>query len=567
MNSFLSITNLNFAYTKNSFIFKELTLEFLDNIHTISIVGPDGIGKSTLLKLLFALLKPNSGSIKFFNQELKQIRPQLSYMPQDSCLYEDLSVIDNLSLANSLFNQDNKSQTQLYEMLSYLELKNFANYRVNQLSGGMRQKLALLCTIVKDPKILILDEPTVGVDPISRNALWDIVNEYLSHNNYCIYTTAYLEEAQEADVCLVLSNNKCLQFTKTDIEQIQNLCYYVKSSHYLDIYHQLLKCNFEKYLCDLSLSLGMLQIVLKKQVTAADFSKFLQEICSYEFILLKREAKLDDLYLLTLKQKDFLIYEKYQNIQNADQVLNNKSQTEDIISLNEVKKVFNNFVAVDSSTFTVKKGEIFGLLGPNGAGKTTTFRMMCALLDKSYGQILIMHQDLAKAKAKLRSQIGYVSQKFSLYNDLSCYQNIVYFAKSYGLSDKQLAKRLDTLLNIFDLKDYMQVVAKELPFGVQRELSMTVALLHEPKILFLDEATSGADIIARRKFFLILNLLKQNGVTIIVTTHFLEEAEFCDRFLIQAKGKIICLGRPDDICLNDKKQRISVHELFLNSCS
>lgn len=565
MSKFLSINNLSFTYTKHKVIFKNLNLEFLDNVHTISIVGPDGIGKSTLLKLLFNLHKAKEGSIKFFSQDLTLYKHNLAYMPQDSCLYEELSVMDNLKLANSLFNQNQKDNTKLEQMLASLELNNFKDFKVNQLSGGMRQKLALLCTIVKDPKVLILDEPTVGVDPISRNALWQIIEQYLNNDNYCIYSTAYLEEAQQADVCLVLTQNKCLQFTQQDINAVSSLCFYLKATNYLEIYHTLLMHNFEEFLCDLSLSLGMLQIVIKSQIDINKFISFLHKLNFHDFTLLKREAKLDDLYLLSLKEHDFLIYNKYQTLQDKTQTLNFNDDT--IISLKEVKKVFNNFVAVDSSSFEVKKGEIFGLLGPNGAGKTTTFRMMCALLDKSYGQILILHQDLSLAKAKLRAQIGYVSQKFSLYNDLSVYQNISYFAKSYGLSDAQLHKRLDNLLTIFDLKDYMYTQAKLLPFGVQRELSMTVALLHNPKILFLDEATSGADIIARRKFFLILNLLKQSGVTIVVTTHFLEEAEFCDRFLIQAHGKIMCLGRPDEICLNHNKERISVHELFLNSCS
>lgn len=559
MSNLITIENLTFGYEKGKAVFNQLNLNISSDCHKISLIGADGVGKSTLIKLLFGIIKAESGSISFFNQNLSAYDDYfLSYMPQESFLYEELSVLENLKLANRLQELSKiQKENELLKLLDKIKLLAFKDYKISELSGGMKQKIALACSIIGKPKILLLDEPTVGVDPISRIDLWEIIDNYLDDNTYCLYSTAYLDEAQKSDLCLALTPSKLLTLNSDQINiNCNNLCFYLEAPHYLNLYYDLLMLNFENYILDLSLELGKIRIIKKPDISKGQLLNFLHEHFS-NFKLEPRIGTLEDLYFLTLKNQNF-------NLPKANNHKQENKQSIDLIKLHQVKKVYGSFVAVDNSTFTIKSQEIFGLLGPNGAGKTTTFRMMCGLLDKSAGQILINNMDLTKSKVLLRAKIGYVSQKFSLYSDLSSYQNICYFGNSYGLTIKQIKKRLEELLPIFPLQDYLNTKACSLPFGVQRELSMIVALLHEPSILFLDEATSGADIIARRKFFLILNLLKQQGVTIVVTTHFLEEAEFCDRFLIQDKGKIICLGKPDEICLNAKGQRISVNDLFLN---
>ena len=235
----------------------------------------------------------------------------------------------------------------------------------------------------------------------------------------------------------------------------------------------------------------------------------------------------------------------------------------DIITVSDIKKSFGKFTAVHHSSFTVKRGEIFGLLGPNGAGKTTTFRMICGLLNPTSGTILINKFNLRKAKAAVREQIGYVSQKFSLYKKLTLKQNLDYFAGSYGLYGKAKEERINYLIDDFMLRPFCDVLSEDLPFGIQRQLSMACALLHNPKILFLDEATSGADPTARRVFWQRIIELSAKGTSVIVTTHFMEEAEYCDRFLIQDKGRILCLGAPDKICFEHGK-RVSVEETFIS---
>ena len=231
--------------------------------------------------------------------------------------------------------------------------------------------------------------------------------------------------------------------------------------------------------------------------------------------------------------------------------------------MRDVSKKFGSFTAVENTSFEVKKGEIFGLLGPNGAGKTTTFRMICALLGMSGGEISVMGEDLRYAKSSIRSRIGYVSQKFSLYKKLSCYQNLEYFGRSYGIGGVALKRRIEELLSEFGLQRLRNETWQNLPFGAGRNLSMACALIHRPEILFLDEATSGADPLSRRLFWNRINALARTGVSVVVTTHFMEEAEYCDRFLIQDRGKILALGSPDEVCVQHGR-RLSVQQAFIN---
>ena len=271
----------------------------------------------------------------------------------------------------------------------------------------------------------------------------------------------------------------------------------------------------------------------------------------------KRPSILEDVYINATWNPHL----KMPNLDEAQRA--NFKREEVVIDVHEIKKVFGNFTAVEHSNFQVHRGEIFGLLGPNGAGKTTTFRMICALLPPTEGEVLVNGFDLRYAKASARATIGYVSQKFSLYRTLSCVQNLEYFGRSYGLFGKKLQARIEELLEEFSLQKFAHTRSEALPFGVQRQLSMACALIHKPKILFLDEATSGADPLARRNFWNRVNALCVEGTSIIVTTHFMEEAEYCDRFLIQDHGKILVLGEPSKICVKDGK-RISVEEAFVD---
>ena len=569
----LKFTDTNFYYKKDKPIFTKLNLELKSNF--ISLVGPDGAGKSTLLKLIAKVLKPTSGTCIFENDAKKTT--SIGYMSQRLGLYEELSVIDNLNFMCAVKDYDPKIHRQeLLTLLNRVGLLKFKDYAVSALSGGMKQKLALCCTLATKPSCLILDEPTVGVDPLSRQDIWQIIHEYLDNNEvFCIFSTAYLEEAQAADFCIFLQDGKIVNSANPQelLQKLKDRTFILDSNyHYQKLLRLLLNRSSmlaDPYLSDICPRAGKIDVLTKKQFTKDELIDhfkdiFLKNDCDVNFTLTARTPCLEDVYIALNEHSDDKNSVKITNddLKEASLVNANTASDEEIIKVQDIKKTFGSFTAVHKSTFSVKKGEIFGLLGPNGAGKTTTFRMICALLNPSSGHISINGIDLTKAKSVVREQIGYVSQKFSLYRKMTLWQNLNYFAGSYGLFGVHKIKRLNFLLADFNLTAFKDVLAEDLPFGIQRQLSMACALIHEPKILFLDEATSGADPIARRVFWQRILELANIGTSVIVTTHFMEEAEYCDRFLIQDQGRILALGKPDDIC-DVNGRRTSIEEAFI----
>ena len=578
---FIELEDVSFAYpgTRRG-IFEHLQLTLGPDVHRAALVGKDGSGKSTLMKLLFGLVRPQRGRVRVSgldaDRSAERFLSEVAYMPQDAFLYQELSVMENLRLAHEVRTARHAPPGELEQLLERVDLLRFADYQIQQLSGGMKQKIALLCTIVHQPRILILDEPTVGVDPLSRQELWRIIDGFLDEHSHCIFSTAYLEEAQEAQTCVIIADDGVMAVeVEPLLRRHARLCYTLSAPRYLEAYVALLHQDFERCFTDLSIREGRIHFMLREGVSRGEAEAlFAQVLQGQRYTIAPRATTLEDVYLRLLKKEPYGITITHPAAAAAPGAGGDEGgggaqpgAVQDggaVIALHGVRKVYGTFTAVEHTSFEVRSHEIFGLLGPNGAGKTTTFRMMCALLDLTEGRIEVNGRDLRQAISQVRAEIGYVSQKFTLYTRLTCRQNIEYFARSYGLHGAVLARRLDELLEIFEVRDYLKVRAGELPFGTQRELSMLVALIHHPRILFLDEATSGADIVARRKLWLILNLLREQGVTVIITTHFLEEAEFCDRFLIQARGQIICLGTPDEICRDARGRRISVHQLFID---
>lgn len=577
MENFVTVNGVYKAYKKpdgtDNQVYSDFNLELNANLHLVCITGPDGAGKSTLLKMLAGLVKPDSGKVSLFeqtpNNSSSEFSSQIGYMSQTLGLYMELTVYENLSLIAGLKNYDLKKGDEfLLDLLRKVDLLRFKDYAAGSLSGGMKQKLALTCALACKPKILILDEPTVGVDPVSRSELWQIIFDYLEKSkSYCLFTSAYLEEASFADEVLVCNEGKIVMRGKaTDLVKICEKEAYAINPYELNYQHYARELMFSSYLydknspiMDVCPRMGNIDILLLNGKDESDLRVYLKErfkpIIS-NLKIFKRQSILEDVYIKATWNPNLKMPVLDRNIK-AD-----FDKQEVVIDVNEIKKVFGKFTAVHHSNFKVHKGEIFGLLGPNGAGKTTTFRMICALLAPTEGKVLVNGFDLRYAKSGARSTIGYVSQKFSLYRTLSCIQNLEYFGRSYGLFGKQLKERISELLEEFSLTKFASLRAETLPFGVQRQLSMACALIHHPKILFLDEATSGADPLARRNFWNRVNALCVEGTSIIVTTHFMEEAEYCDRFLIQDHGKILVLGSPEKICIKDGK-RISVNEAFV----
>lgn len=566
---------------KQLLVFDNFNLAIESDCHLICLTGPDGAGKSTLLKILAGVLPFDKGEVLLNGTKPDMANAKFSkdvgYMSQTLGLYEELTVWDNLTILSGLRGLKLKeSSDYLTKLLTSVNLINFKDREAGALSGGMKQKLALCCTIAARPKILILDEPTVGVDPVSRNELWNIILSYLKEvQGYCIFSTAYLEEADFCDLVLMLNDGKLLlQGSKESLlNKLPHQTYSLEDTK--DNYQQALKKALQltfrddanSPILDICPRLGRIDILTTKGCSLEELKLYLQKHFNDTFKLNTRGPILEDVYIhnalteqLKIQSKSTAI-KKSNSSDTACSTLNN--QRSEIVIARNIKKCFGNFVAVDDSSFKVHIGEIFGLLGPNGAGKTTTFRMICALSKPTSGQVTINGFDLAKAKHDARATIGYVSQKFSLYRKLSVYQNLEYFGLSYGLKPKALKERIKELLSEFNLEDFKNINSETLPFGIQRQLSMACALIHKPKILFLDEATSGADPLARRNFWYLINKLATTGTCVVVTTHFMEEAEYCDNFLIQDQGKILVLGSPNTICRKDNK-RISIQEKFVS---
>ena len=599
----LNIVNLKKFYLREdrskNVVFENFDLRIGASPRLISLTGPDGAGKSTLLKLICGIIAPDCGEIKFAgfvpSGENKEFVRANGYMSQSLGLYEELSVWQNLNIFAGLKGLDLKSgEEYLRGLLRRVGLLSFKNYAVDSLSGGMKQKLGVACAVAAKPRLLVLDEPTVGVDPLSRSELWAIVREYLDQSGAkCIFSTAYFDEAADADLTLILLGGKIIaQDPAAKITAaLRDRTFRIDGEDYQSLARRLMfkTQRFLKNspLIDICPRDGSVDLLSDEPISLCDLQEFLsaslegdgenterengrgenfkisnenkdakvKENGSAKFKLGPREASLEDAYIFLNKAE----------IGAANFGYEKKSfdAAQTVIKVRDVSKKFGSFTAVENTSFEVKKGEIFGLLGPNGAGKTTTFRMICALLGMSGGEISVMGEDLRYAKSAIRSRIGYVSQKFSLYKKLSCYQNLEYFGRSYGIGGVALKRRIEELLSEFGLQRLRNETWQNLPFGAGRNLSMACALIHRPEILFLDEATSGADPLSRRLFWNRINALARTGVSVVVTTHFMEEAEYCDRFLIQDRGKILALGSPDEVCVQHGR-RLSVQQAFIN---
>jgi len=507
------------------------------------LIGPDGAGKTTLMRLVCGLLLPEQGQIKVTGIDVLeaplQVQTKVSYMPQRFGLYEDLSVQENLDLYADLQNVPLPQRpARYYELMNMTGLGSFTNRLAGKLSGGMKQKLGLACTLIRLPQLLILDEPTVGVDPVSRRELWQIIYHQVEQAGMTVLlSTAYLDEAERCDAVILLHEGKVLaQGEPQDFSQtVEQRVFQVKAKN---LGHRPLQEKLDRApgVLDALIEGETVRLVMQT-AGLPDASVILPG--EKEVTVTAVKPRFEDAFIARLKtrsQKD------KQKLSLNTHISGNRE--DNVIQVKNLLRRFGDFVAVNNLSFNVKRGEIFGLLGANGAGKSTTFRMLCGLLPVSSGQLAVAGHDLRTAATQARSRIGYMAQKFSLYTNLSVIQNLRFFSSAYGLFGKQQSERLEWALETFDLQSYRQSNAGELPLGYKQRLSFAAALMHEPEILFLDEPTSGVDPLARREFWMRTNALAEMGVTILVTTHFMDEANYCDRLVIMADGEMLAEGTP-----------------------
>lgn len=430
------------------------------------LIGPDGAGKTSMYRILCSLLLPNEGSASVCGYDvvngMKEVRKRVGYMPGRFSLYQDLTVEENLKFFATLFNTTVEENYDSIKAI-YSQIERFKTRRAGALSGGMKQKLALCCALVHKPQVLFLDEPTTGVDPVSRKEFWEILAHLKERNITIIASTPYIDEVR--------------------------------------------KCERVGFLSD-----GILKGIGTPDTILDTF-------------------------------KDVFNPPPVEHKQRDD----TEKETENVIEVEHLVKAFGSFHAVDDISFTVKKGEIFGFLGANGAGKTTAMHMLTGLNQPTSGTGRVVGFDIRTQYEQIKQHIGYMSQKFSLYEDLTVAENIRLFAGIYGMQDDDIRRKTDDLLQRLKFSEHRNSLVSELPLGWKQKLAFSVSIFHNPGIVFLDEPTGGVDPATRRQFWELIYDAAERGITVFVTTHYMDEAEYCDRISIMVDGKIKALGTPDEL--------------------
>jgi ribosome-dependent ATPase len=496
----VAVRNVSHRYTRVTAL-ADVTLSIPTGTAT-AIVGPDGVGKSTLLALIAGVRRLQSGTIHTLGGDVAQRRhrdklsPRIAYMPQGlgRNLYPSLSVSENIDFFGSLFGQSSKDRrSRIERLLRATGLDPFPDRPAGKLSGGMRQKLSLCCSLIHDPDVLILDEPTTGIDPLSRRQFWALINELRRERPEMtiLVATAYMEEAERFDQIAVLDAGRLL-------------------------------------------AAGSLAEILARTGAGS---------LEQTFVALRRGGKADpgsEFHPLPRQTTD----------------------DRPAIVAQGLTRKFGDFVAVDSVSFSIGRGEIFGFLGSNGCGKTTTMKMLTGLLPISNGNAELLGRPVQASDIETRTRVGYMSQSFSLYEELTVKANLDLHAHIYRLGATEVRRRVDETLRQFDLNAVADLKPPSLPLGIRQRLQLAAACLHRPEVLILDEPTSGVDPVARDMFWNYLhNLSRHDGVTIFISTHFMNEAERCDRISLMHAGRVLAIGAPD--ALRDAKGAVTLEDAFI----
>jgi ABC-2 type transport system ATP-binding protein len=510
-----------------------------------ALAGPDGAGKTTLIRLAAGLLKADSGELDVLGFDAARnpqaIQDRIAYMPQRFGLYEDLTVQENFDLYADLHGATAAERRQRYpQLMEMTQLEPFIGRLAGQLSGGMKQKLGLACTLIRSPELLLLDEPTVGVDPLSRRELWQIIDRLVrSERLTVLVSTSYLDEAERCDQAIILHRGKVLASgPPAEVTRLAEGRAFLADPPEGVAARSLQAALLDSQdVIDAVPDGGRVRLVRGKPDAGAEALRGAR--------VEPTPARFEDGFMTLLRGVADPEAERAAAITLARPL--DRHGGEVVVEVKDLVRRFGAFTAVDHVSFEVGRGEIFGLLGPNGAGKTTTFRMLCGLLAASGGTLRVAGADLLRAGPAARQRIGYMAQKFSLYAQLSVQENLEFFASAYSLRGRERRQRIDWATGQFELGDRLDTPSGQLPGGYKQRLALAASLLHEPEILFLDEPTSGADPLARRAFWRRITALADQGVTVIVTTHFMQEAEYCDHLAILDAGRILAQGTPAEI--------------------
>jgi ABC-2 type transport system ATP-binding protein len=516
------------------------------------LVGPDGSGKTTTIQMLCTLSRPSAGQARVLNMDTvkmaERIKPRIGYMSERFTLYPTLTVEENIDFFARL-RQVNRAvlEQRKKELLGFSRLDGFRHRLSEQLSGGMQKKLALCCSLIHKPEIIFLDEPTNGVDPISRRDFWLIILRFVSEGVTFVVSTSYLDEAERFNRVALMHLGKIVACgTPRGLEST--------------LRGDLLQVTTE-YPHKALLALRDMTGVSSAQVFGDNVHLLVEStqgiISDIEEVLTARNLKavqirpitptLEDVFVSLLDQSGRQAAGSDRVVETSPAIANGLHGIQPPIVVSELTRKFGPFVAVNKISFEVAQGEIFGFLGPNGSGKTTTIRMLCGLLLPTSGQAFVLGQDIRSASNLVRAQMGYMSQKFSLFPDLTVWENINFYAGLYGLRAAVLEKRKEWVLDMAGLRGKEKSLPRELSAGWKQRLSLGCSVIHRPRVVFLDEPTSGVDPVSRRFFWEFIHELAGHGTTILVTTHYMDEAEHCQRLGLMHQGELIAVGSPSQL--------------------
>jgi ABC-2 type transport system ATP-binding protein len=500
------------------------------------VVGPDGAGKTTLLQMVAAILRPSQGSCRVLGEDVRKhperVQARIGYMSQGFSLYDRLTVAENLAFAAAIRDVPKAAYApRKAKLLAMAGLARFEDRREGALSGGMRKKLALCANLIHEPPLLILDEPSLGVDPLSRRELWKILDAARGEGRSIIFATSYMDEADASDRVLLLRQGRPLAMgAPANLRGMaRGHVYSVRTSD-----PAAAEAAFQTSPETLSFqrrSANEVRVQFRGVGDPPDLGLHGE--------LKPVESSMEDVFTV-MSSRDV-------PIEVVQATPRRHPSAEVLIASEHVTRRFGDFVAVDDATIEVKAGEVLGLLGPNGAGKTTLIRILCGLLPPTEGRARVAGFDVARQSEQVRASIGYVSQKFSLFTDLTPDENLRFFGRAYGVPASALTTRVSWACERAGVSTTEQGLVRNLSSAVRQRLALACAILHRPKILFLDEPTSGVDPLSRFRFWRLISALAAEGVAVIVSTHYLEEATYCDRLGLMMDGRMIALGALADL--------------------
>ncbi|MBD0385459.1 MAG: ABC transporter ATP-binding protein [Nostoc sp. C3-bin3] len=526
------------------------------------LIGPDGAGKTSTFHILGGVMEATAGEVQIFNQPARDARLITGYLTQQFSLYLDLSIDENLRYAAGLRQvADDLLQKRRNKYLKLMNLERFGDRLVGQLSGGMKQKLALCCALVSQPEVLLLDEPTTGVDPVSRREFWDVLGELSAEGMTIVVATPYLDEAERCHrVALMYSGQIHEIGTPKELRTNLGLHRLELRGANLQATEEILSQTDQTNIVDVQ-TFGDRLDVLVEDINSGEIQvrELLQQHQLPSLSIEHGEPTLENVFVTRLRQQgsapQFFPFPRFRKRGQRNE---DKGTNALAIYAHNLSRIFGKFQAVKDVNVEVRYGEIFGLLGANGAGKTTTIKMLCGLLAASGGEISLGGETGNLRSADLRRRIGYMSQKFTLYDDLTILQNLEFYSGVYGVPRKLRREKIDWVIATCGLEGQANMITGQLPGGWKQRVAFGACVMHEPDILFLDEPTSGVDPLARRQFWKLINDFARNGTAILVTTHYLEEAEQCNRMSFMVAGETVAEGSPSSIKASQPGQLIEI---------